>query len=92
VAAITITDIDYIYGGWPFPVIGANVNVSGLGSTTGCPGGMTDYRWDWTNDGSWDDYGGTSFHTYATGTFTLRLQVRDACNKSSIATATISIP
>ena len=93
VAAITITDIDYIYGGWPFfPVIGANVNVSGLGSTTGCPGGMTDYRWDWTNDGSWDDYGGTSFHTYATGTFTLRLQVRDACNKSSIATATIFIP
>ena len=68
-----------------------SVNVSGLNSITGCPGGLTSYSWNWGDGNS--GTGSTSAHSYADyGTYTIELTVEDACGESGTATATIELP
>ena len=62
---------------------GTPVMFDGSGSYDNDEGGasITDYRWDWTNDGIYDtgwSSSPTSPHTYTTGgTYTVKLQVKD---------------
>ena len=81
---IAVVDITNIVGG-------GTVNVSGINSTTGCPGGITSYQWNW-GDGSPLSSGATSAHTYASGLWTITLIVTDNCGKNSTATAQVIIP
>lgn len=84
-AAIEVISID-----------GLTVSVSGADSTTGCPGGITTYEWDWNYNGyNFNPYvgGALSTVTYGLGeTYTIGLKVTDACNASTISTAQVVIP
>ena len=66
------------------------IDVSGENSTTGCPGGISDYTWDW-GDGTAEGSGSTTNHTYAPGAYTMQLTVQDDCGKTSFAEAEIII-
>jgi len=58
-------------------------------------GTITGYRWDWTNDGSWDTSWSTSpyaTHGYATEeSYTVKLQVKDNDDATDTDTATVMI-
>lgn len=67
----------------------ANVDAS---PSSDVDGTITDYRWDWTNDGSFEATGLTQSHTYSSdGTYTIRLQVEDNNQSTSETTATIQV-
>ncbi|MCX6666441.1 MAG: PKD domain-containing protein, partial [Euryarchaeota archaeon] len=57
--------------------------------------GVTRYRWDWTNDGTYDtDWiaSATITHMYtAVGNYTVKLQVRDIANLTGTDTATVAV-
>ena len=59
------------------------------GSTSTDPDGdALTYRWDFDNNGTWDQTGGvTATHTYAAGTYTARLEVDDGHGHTATATA-----
>jgi len=73
------------------------VTFDGSGSHDNDEGGdtITHYRWDWTNDGSYDTGWSTSpiaTHTYtAEGTYTVKLQVKDNEGEMDTDTASVSI-
>ena len=56
---------------------------------------VTGYRWDWTNDGTYDTSWSTApiaTHIYtAPGNYTVRLQVKDGENSTNTDTATVTI-
>jgi len=58
-------------------------------------GKITGYRWDWTNDGSWDtDWNSspTINHSYLdSGTYTIKLQVKDNNSGTDTDTANVEI-
>jgi len=58
-------------------------------------GSITGYRWDWTNDGSWDTGWLSSpyaSHTYPTeGTYTVKVQVEDDDGATDTDTASVSV-
>lgn len=55
-------------------------------------GSITEYAWDWTNDGVYDDYGVTESHTYGSnGTYTIKLRVTDNQGASDNTTATVTV-
>ncbi|MCJ7697121.1 MAG: PKD domain-containing protein, partial [Thermoplasmata archaeon] len=58
-------------------------------------GTITGYRWDWTNDGTYDtswSISTTTTHTYTNaGAYTLKLQVKDNINNTDTDTATVTI-
>jgi parallel beta-helix repeat protein len=66
--------------------------------STDSDGTITGYRWDWDNDGTWDTSWltiNTTTHSYnSTGSYTVKLQVKDNENATDndTATVTISIP
>jgi parallel beta-helix repeat protein len=57
--------------------------------------GIVGYRWDWTNDGTWDTTWITTVtttHMYAkAGSYTVRLQVQDFAGLNDTDTATVTI-
>ncbi len=73
-----------------------NVSLSLSGSrSTDSDGTITGYRWDWTNDGtydtSWASSSSTS-HIYASaGSFTVKLQVRDDDNATDTDTTKVTV-
>jgi len=76
----------------------ANVNnaitFDGSGSSD-TDGTITGYRWDWTNDGTYDtDWltSATTTHSYSSvGTYTVNLEVKDNDGATSNDTATVTI-
>jgi hypothetical protein len=76
-----------------------NVLVSFDGSrSTEAGGSIAGYRWDWTNDGTYDtgwSTSATATHAYTNaGFYSVKLQVKDNSNVTAtdIATVTITIP
>ena len=69
----------------------APLNVSFSGSTSSDPDGdPLTYRWDFTNDGTYDANGVTAAHTYAAaGTYTAKLEVNDGHGHTATATQQI---
>ncbi len=68
----------------------APLNVSFSGATSTDPDGdALTYRWDFTNDGTYDATGVTAAHTYATGTYTAKLEVNDGHGHTATATQQI---
>jgi hypothetical protein len=64
-------------------------------SSTEVGGAITGYRWDWTNDGTYDTNWSTSAtatHAYTTvGSYTVRLQVKDSSDVTATDTAAVTI-
>lgn len=58
-------------------------------------GTIVGYRWDWTNDGTWDtDWvsSPTISHIYTqAGSFTVKLQVRDNASATAVDTANVTV-
>jgi hypothetical protein len=79
------------------PYTGApNQNITFDGSkSTDSDGTIVGYRWDWTNDGTYDtDWLTTKTTTHAysvVGKYTVNLQVKDNTNATSTDTATVDI-
>jgi hypothetical protein len=77
------------------PYLG-NVNQN-IQFTGGASGGTSpyQYRWDWTNDGTYDtsySTSNTAFHRYPSqGTYTLKLQVRDNIGATTTDTASVTV-
>jgi glucose/arabinose dehydrogenase len=69
----------------------APLAVSFSGATSTDPDGdPLTYRWDFDNNGTWDQPSGvTTTHTYATGTWTARLEVNDGHGHTATATQQI---
>ncbi len=98
-ATVTVTpqpnDPPVADAGGPYSgAVNSPISMSGSGSTDS-DGTITGYRWDWTNDGtydtSWTSSSSTS-HTYASaGSFTVTLQVRDDDNVTDTDTATVTV-
>jgi uncharacterized protein YaiE (UPF0345 family)/uncharacterized protein YpmB len=72
-----------------------NAAITFIGSGTDSDGTVVGYRWDWTNDGTYDtDWltTNTTTHSYSsTGTYTVRLQVKDDDDATSSDTAVVII-
>jgi hypothetical protein len=73
-----------------------NVLVSFGGSrSTEAGGSIAGYRWDWTNDGTYDtgwSTSATATHAYANaGFYSVKLQVKDNSNVTAIDTAIVTI-
>ncbi|MFH1284124.1 MAG: PKD domain-containing protein [Candidatus Peregrinibacteria bacterium] len=61
-------------------------------ATTDNDNNIVDYRWDFENDGTIDEYGETVSHSYTTeGTYTVELTVVDADENTSTATQIIKV-
>lgn len=61
-------------------------------TSTDSDGTITNYSWDWTNDGSYDDYGETQTHTYTEiGTYNITLRVQDDEGQTDSQTQEITI-
>jgi PKD repeat protein len=64
-------------------------------SSTETDGEITGYRWDWTNDGTYDTSWSTSAtatHAYTNaGSYTVKLQVKDDNNVTATDTTTVTI-
>ena len=68
----------------------APLDVSFSGATSTDPDGdALTYRWDFTNDGTYDATGVAAAHTYATGTYTAKLEVNDGHGHTATATQQI---
>ncbi|MBN1860331.1 MAG: PKD domain-containing protein [Candidatus Thermoplasmatota archaeon] len=74
-------------------VVNQTVTVSGAGSTD--DNGVVGYRWDWTNDGTWDTDWLISVTTTciyrALGNYTIKLEVKDLGGLTDTDTASITI-
>ncbi|MBE3136909.1 MAG: DUF2341 domain-containing protein [Thermoplasmata archaeon] len=73
-----------------------NVMITFDGSrSTETGGAIAGYRWDWTNDGTYETSWSTSAtaaHAYANaGSYTVKLQVKDNSNVTATDTATVTI-
>jgi hypothetical protein len=83
VASYTFTPSD--------PVAGESISFDGSGSSDS-DGSITNYEWDWTNDGSFEDTGETATHTYSSsGDYTAALRVTDDDEGQSVYTETVSV-
>ncbi len=75
--------------------VGAPVTFDASGSSDPNPGATLQYRWDWTNDGTWDtawSSTATATHAYAAaGTYTSRLQVLDTLGLMGNATQSVPV-
>ena len=72
--------------------VGQSITFDGSGSYDP-DGSITGYRWDWTNDGTWDTgWSGspTATHSYGS-TYTVKLQVEDNDGATDTDTATVTI-
>lgn len=73
------------------PVV-AGTNVTFIGSDSTDDVAITDYSWDFTDDGTYDATGETANNTYNTvGTYNVRLRVTDADSQTDEALQTITI-
>jgi uncharacterized repeat protein (TIGR01451 family) len=74
--------------------VGETITFSGSGSSDS-DGTITGYRWDWTNDGTWDTDWSSSTdatHSYPSdGTYTVKLQVKDNGSAIDNDTATVFV-
>jgi hypothetical protein len=72
-----------------------NTAITFTGSGTDSDGTIVGYKWDWTNDGTYDtDWltTNTTTHTYSSaGTYTVKLQVKDDDDATSADTAVVTI-
>jgi hypothetical protein len=80
-------------GGPYIGVVNQTVTVTGAGSTD--DNGVVGYRWDWTNDGTWDtDWlttASTSYIYRSLGNFSIKLEVKDLGGLTDTDTAPITI-
>lgn len=80
-------------GGTYSGYVNASITFTGSGNDT--DGKIAGYRWDWTNDGTYDTAWSTSntaTHSYSSaGTYTVKLQVKDNDNATGTDTATVTI-
>ncbi len=85
-----VADADGPYAGY----VNTSLNLSGLKSTD-IDGTIIGYRWDWTNDGTYDtdwSSNGTITHVYPlVGIYTVKLQVKDNDNLTGVDTTTVII-
>jgi parallel beta-helix repeat protein len=81
-------------GGPYYANVGNSITFNGSGSSD-TDGTITGYRWDFTNDGTYDtgwNASATTTHSYpAVGTYTVKLQVKDDLGASDIDTATVTV-
>ena len=98
-ASVTISEVPnqppVANAGGPYSArtnIAINFDASG---STDLDGSVVGYRWDWTNDGSWDtDWSGssTTSHSYSVaGTYTVKVEVKDDDDATDADTASVSI-
>ncbi|MHA1287574.1 MAG: PKD domain-containing protein [Candidatus Thorarchaeota archaeon] len=75
------------------PIYHENLTIQVEGTESNDPdGSITEYAWDWTNDGSYDSYGSTQSHEYsANGTYTVKLRVTDDLGAEDTDSVTITI-
>lgn len=80
-------------GGLYAGIVNQTIMVSGAGSTD--DNGVVGYRWDWTNDGTWDTGWLTTATTTCTyrmlGNYTIKLEVKDIGGLTDTDTTTITI-
>jgi len=85
-----VADADGPYAG----SVNTSINLSGLKSKD-MDGTIIGYRWDWTNDGTYDtdwSSNGTVTHVYPlAGIYTVKLQVKDNDNLTGVDTTTVII-
>src|SRR5712692_3219186 len=78
---------------WPLPT--TNVAFDGSTSSDPDPNSTLQFRWDWTNDGTWDTTWSTvatASHVYGTkGTYTAKREVMDSGGRTDNATASIVV-
>ncbi|MFH1631131.1 MAG: Ig-like domain-containing protein, partial [Candidatus Aenigmatarchaeota archaeon] len=70
---------------------GSTFTLTATGSDT--DGDALQYRFDWTNDGTWDTTyasGNTATHAYTKGTYTAKVEVKDTSNAVASATTSVS--
>jgi len=73
------------------PDAGESISFDGSGSSDS-DGTITNYEWDWTNDGTFEDTGETATHTYSSsGDYTAALKVTDDDGGQSVFTNTVSV-
>jgi PKD repeat protein len=81
-------------GGPYYANVGNSITFSGSGSSD-TDGTITGYRWDFTNDGTYDTgwlASATTTHSYpAVGTYTVKLQVKDDLSGTDTDTAIASV-
>ena len=78
-----------------WPQANANVTFDASASSDSDPNATLQFRWDWTNDGTWDTpWNGTptAGHPYAAeGTYTCHLEVQDSFGFTANATHTVVV-
>lgn len=73
---------------------GLTVNVN-AGESSDSDGTITNYAWDWTNDGSYDtsSASATTSHTYTSAdTYTIKLRVTDNGSATDTYTRSVTVP
>ena len=77
------------------PAVGAPQSTIRFDASASSATSALQYRWDWENDGIWDTAFGsatTTSHQYlAAGSYTIKLEVKDAAGKTSAATRSVVI-
>ena len=80
-----------------YPSLGNTATTFTFGASASTGTGLT-YRWDFENDGTWDspasgyDSSNTTTHQYSqTGTYTVKLEVRDSQNQTADTTKSVIV-
>ena len=73
------------------PAMGQSITFDAIASSDP-DGSITNYEWDWTNDGSYDDTGVSETHSYSSpGSYDVKLRVTDDDGEVSTTSETVVV-